>query len=117
MSLKWFKAYNLDGTTTDSGVYLIAYAKGDKAIVVYVGQSENIKQRINKHVSNSEENENLREFIKNPPGKIYVYYTIAHQSDNLNNIEHTAFIRYGQSKYLYNEVTPPGRFLEHLNFP
>ena len=103
--------------SNDSGVYLI-YEKNDYSeIVKYVGQADNIRERMTKHRSNDEENEKLKELMQNRINNVRVRYTTVHEVIRRNNLEHTMFYYFGGLEKLYNKIIPRGVHIEGLNYP
>ena len=69
VNLNWYKAFpsELKNVPEKSGVYVISVLlKVGKFAVVYVGQSSNLKNRIETHFSENETNIGLKEYVKKP---------------------------------------------------
>lgn len=102
MEVKWsgfFSPYTEEKiklyATESAGVYLLwVKLKNDKWRCFYVGQAKNIKQRLLDHLSDSEENECIKENVSK-----FVYgfeYAVISKQDDRN----------GAEKYLYNYYKP-----------
>ena len=97
MQVEWFKVFvnSIDLLNDESGVYVISVLlKSGKYGAVYVGQSENLRQRISQHFSDSESNKELKEYIKKDYTFKISYAKV--QKDNLDLVE----------KYLINYYHP-----------
>lgn len=78
-----------------SGVYRLSYKSSDGNIYVfYVGQAENIKERIGEHFSQTENNLCVREKLTK-----YTCYVRYARVDNSN-------VKNGAEKYLYRHYSP-----------
>lgn len=79
------------------GVYLVACdCKNNKSIVVYVGQTENLRRRTKVHWSDNEQNKELKNAIAKYRSAFKVVYAEVDSLNDLNGIE----------KYLFDYYEP-----------
>lgn len=97
------------------GVYLIV-EKNNEEIVRYVGQSSNIIERMRQH-QNEESNKALKALLVERTNSAYVYDAIVVNPIDRNDLELTAFEKYGGLGKLYNKIIPQGNLLPNINFP
>lgn len=103
--------------TQNSGVYLIAEKSNYREVVRYVGQAENIRDRMVQHRSSREENNRLKKLMNERIDNVRVYFTQIHDAVRRNNLEFTVFNQYSKLRNLYNERTPTGILIDNINFP
>ncbi len=105
-TLTWSKLLEISATTSLiipelSGVYRLSYQSSDGNIYVfYVGQADNLRQRINEHTSNSETNLCIKRMLLN--FKCFVRYA---RVDNPN-------VRDGAERFLYGHYSPSCNSIE-----
>ena len=99
-----------------SGVYLISEKEKNRKIVRYVGQAQNIKDRMERH-QNDESNPELKKLLTERTSTVYVYYAEVDGLTDRNNLELTAIKKYGGIDELYNKQTPLAELLVGVNFP
>lgn len=115
MNLKWFKNEpykNVGGNIPDSdGVYaLCTLQDSGKYKVRYIGQG-NLKDRLVYHLSENEENIELKQHIKKGYKMKASYAEVGAQKDR-NAIE---FFLYNKFMPEFNKITPPGNKEEVVN--
>lgn len=89
MKVDWYYADSseLESVTDKSGVYLITVLlKSGYYRVVYAGQADDIKTRLQQHFSTSETNEDLKKYLKND-FTFRVYWAEVGQQANRDGIE------------------------------
>lgn len=96
MLLTWFNAPvgRLYQIPTTSGLYIFTIQTHAGNTPIYVGKAKNLYERMCQHVSNSEQNLDLKSYINNYPGIIRVYWAQAPYSNDLDRMELYLFRRY-----------------------
>ena len=88
---------NFDEIPEKKGVYLIACdCKNGQSIVVYVGQTDDLKRRTKEHWSDNEQNKELKNAISKYKSAFKVTYA---EVDSLNDLD-------GIDKYLFDYYNP-----------
>ena len=95
---------------TSAGVYVLR-DRGERKSVVYVGQAENLEQRLLQHLAPNEPNKCIRDRARS--GLEMRWALVALQSDR-DCIERALYDHY--NKPVCNEKTPPGAPCA-VNFP
>lgn len=114
--MEWYKVTdrNFSVIPEKSGVYIISTLQkvDNKYAVNYVGQSKNLHERIVKHFSPSEENEQLKKHLAMRYGtKVNWAYVDESQLDGVEHFLCRCF------KNLFNKNTPPGEKNIECNLP
>lgn len=95
-----------------SGVYRLMTRKqgSEEYLVIYVGKSRDLKERLLQHLSDGEENACLREKVS----KLTVWYRIAYAAfeEDRQDAEHTMYHKFNPG---CNEVEPAGKIID-MNF-
>ncbi len=81
---------NKDKVTSLPGVYAITDAFRN---VKYIGQASDLRRRYEEHLSNSEQNLELKRFLANNPGSLFHYCIINNQYDR-NIAERELYFKY-----------------------
>ncbi len=100
--------------TENSGVYIICNELNNSNYIVrYVGQASDLKKRLTEHFYDTEENEELKRYLKKDYiFKVY-YAKVSRQSDR-DKIE--SFL-YNKFKPIFNNISPPGDEELEVNLP
>lgn len=116
MTIKWYKNLKRDasGIENKSGVYIFSTKQesDDRFAVDYVGKSENLKDRISYHLSDSEENSKLRNHLK----KGYVT-KISYAYVDKKYIGGLELYLYNRFEPPCNEIAPPADAEIECNIP
>ncbi len=123
MSVEWSKEIRYGGGGSYEwpgydGVYVIAKKSNNNLFARYVGQG-NIKERMSAHENwKTEENDCLKEIMKNRDEFTKVFHAEIKDDQDRNNAEYTLYAYYGGKDNLCNEIDPPlGETIYTLNFP
>ncbi len=87
-----------------SGVYVFAVNAGFRRSVIYVGQAKNLQERINQHFSSSEDNFDLKAYVRRYPNELEIYWMMAPYGSTLDSLEYYLFQYYRPT---CNKNTPP----------
>ena len=111
MELKWYGRYSYDEQTVKKGVlkkpgnYMIMVKlKNENFRPIYVGQSNNLEERLLEHLSDSENNFCLKKHVKDYT--LGIRYCYANSETDRKNIEYTLYQNYSHE---CNQNIPDGR--------
>jgi len=109
LTLEWSEVFSYTGTNVNvhaplsAGIYRLSCQKGDKRLVFYVGQAENLDERLRGHLSDGEPNACIRRHLRD-----YTCYfrfaKVARQADR-DCAERALYDHYDHE---CNSVAPPG---------
>lgn len=117
LTLKWYygqiSKFSSSNVLEESGVYIFVWVKdGLIKRILYVGQSENLRDRISQHLSKSH-NPKLRECITKCSNNIEFKFAYVN-TNQLNGVESYLYYKIHP---IFNENTPPGDKQIPCNLP
>lgn len=116
---KWFYVdfdnnKNQSSSNKEAGLYIISVRlKNGNYKAVYIGQAKNLKERFQQHLSNNEQNINLKNYLNNNYN-----FKFSYTEENLQiNRDQMELYLYNKLKPQFNEVTPPSKIEKEINIP
>ena len=107
-SLQLLESSIIDNLPQEAGVYRLSYKSADGPYYVfYVGQADNIRERLTQHLNGINTNPCVTTYIKNL--KCYFVYTLIAESNLRKDIERT---NYDHFKPKCNVQMPAGNFID-----
>jgi len=92
----------------EPGVYRISHKSWETYNVAYVGQAENLKEKLKQHLLPSEPNSRLRDRFQYYACAV-IYAIVRNQADR-NGAERALYDRW--KSYVVNDTVPPGPTIE-----